>query len=340
MESFIFLFDFIKILYFVRLIKSKRINLRNLNQDNNSELCSLKVNNCFYCNSPYSSCIYEKGVCSYYDNEKNDSNLWYSKLNLCNDEESKEKAKNYCGQIIYSDSQNKFIISNSNLYGNSIENLFCLWEISNEKKYGDIKIVFSDVKDNFYLSFVIINSDKNSYSKINGNYSKKISKKKYTKIQIIYFHHKKPNSNPFILEIQTNVGLKLSLIIFYFIIGIIIFFISILMCTLIIFIRKGSNTLIKKEKKYEIEKLKSVKYKKELNIFNNNCPICLEEIEIDLEIILLNCNHAFHIQCLMKYIKYNIIKNRKCPVCNQPFFNNNRINTSSSISTLPSNNNE
>ena len=337
-----FLISFIELLSF---IKSKEKNLRILNQnysnylEKNNVSCNL-INECFSCNSPFFSCIYDNGICSEYKNENSIYNFWYSKLKFCNDIDSMNIIENYCGKLVYNNSNNKLLLSDSNLYGNNtIENLFCIWDIpTNNKK---IQILFDEIDNNIYLGFYNLNSNITSFKNINKKYSEKITLKNNELIKIIYFHKNKPNLIPFKFEITIISPMKLSVIFLYISIGIIFILISILTITLIIFLKNGfSNFILKNHiKKYEIEKLKSVKYNKELNLFNENCPICLDEIMINSEIIILECNHGFHVQCLMKWIKYDILNNRHCPICNKIFYNKKRINTTSSIVSFADNNN-
>ena len=318
-----FLISFIELLSF---IKSKEKNLRILNQnysnylEKNDVSCNL-INECFSCNSPLISCIYDNGVCSEYKNENSIYYFWYSKLKFCNDIDSMNIIENYCGKLVYNNSNNKLLLSDSNLYGNNtIENLFCIWDIpTNNKK---IQILFDEIDNNIYLGFYNLNSDITSFKNINKKYSEKITLKNDESIKIIYFHNNKPNSIPFKFEIAIISPMKLSVIILYISIGIIFIMIIILTITLIIFLKNGfSNFILKNHiKKYEIEKLKSVKYNKHLNLFNENCPICLDEIMINSEIIILECNHGFHVQCLMKWIKYDILNNTHFPICNKIFY--------------------
>lgn len=46
----------------------------------------------------------------------------------------------------------------------------------------------------------------------------------------------------------------------------------------------------------------------------NECAICLEEYKIDDKIIILNCNHNFHENCIENLIP-NENKNSLCPLC-------------------------
>ena len=59
----------------------------------------------------------------------------------------------------------------------------------------------------------------------------------------------------------------------------------------------------------DIEKLKINKLKNNLNI---NCSICISSLIKDDEIIKTKCNHTFHKDCIIKYLKEY---SNKCPIC-------------------------
>ena len=213
----------------------------------------------------------------------------------------------------------------SSTYGsNSINNLFCSWEITNSKELGNIKISFKNINSDTYLGFFIVDLVTHTYYEIDSDFSKKISKKDYQKIKLIYFHSDKPNESPFKMDFKTNIGIKFSDIALYFIIAIGFFFIVISMITLILFIKKVSKNQKKSKKMFEIEKLSTIKFSNDINVYNQTCPICLDEIQKDIEIILLKCNHGFHVECIMNWIKNDIIKNRHCPICNTDFKDNQK----------------
>lgn len=324
--------NFIKItfsiilLYFISIIKGNNlkksfnnyIKKRLLTED----LCNSEKLSCFECNSPLKSCIYNQNICSIsYDNDTTEL-FWYSKLMSCKDKESENKMSNYCGTIKIDTSNREIQIKDSKLYGsNSIDNLFCSWEIAQTKEIGNIRVNFKDIISKTYLGLFIFNSDAHSYYEIDDIFSEKISKKKFNKIKIIYFHSQIPQSTPFKMTIRINIGIKFSDIALYFIIVFGFIFIVVSMITLILFIRKISNNqnFKKNQKRFEIEKLSTVKYIEGLDIYNENCPICLDEILKNSEIVLLKCNHGFHVECIMKWIKSDVTKNRHCPICNLNF---------------------
>ena len=46
-----------------------------------------------------------------------------------------------------------------------------------------------------------------------------------------------------------------------------------------------------------------------VSLYQNNCPICLEEIDCDKKAIELHCGHFFHRDCIKD------IKGNSCPLC-------------------------
>jgi hypothetical protein len=59
------------------------------------------------------------------------------------------------------------------------------------------------------------------------------------------------------------------------------------------------------------EKIDSDKKLQELKLYNEKCPICIEDFKTEkLDITILNC-HAFHTNCVLKWFETN----DTCPVC-------------------------
>ena len=49
-------------------------------------------------------------------------------------------------------------------------------------------------------------------------------------------------------------------------------------------------------------------------IYNNECPICLDDIHYE-DGCMLKCNHAYHQDCINQWVIFS--KNNICPLCNQ-----------------------
>lgn len=83
-----------------------------------------------------------------------------------------------------------------------------------------------------------------------------------------------------------------------------------------------NKLIINNENLLSIEKYK---------LFGNDCSICLESL-INYECIsTINCNHIYHIKCLINYFDYNnkMKYNICCPLCyeNQYYLYNKLKNT-------------
>ena len=61
----------------------------------------------------------------------------------------------------------------------------------------------------------------------------------------------------------------------------------------------------------------------------SECPICMENISEDEDILITKCRHKFHASCIFRNIKTN---GYKCPNCRGPFLST-PINTTTIIET-------
>lgn len=63
---------------------------------------------------------------------------------------------------------------------------------------------------------------------------------------------------------------------------------------------------------------KHSKWKSELLLIDTNCTICMEDFQEKEHILLIkNCNHCFHKECLFKWIKDKNLNSVICPNCGQ-----------------------
>lgn len=71
--------------------------------------------------------------------------------------------------------------------------------------------------------------------------------------------------------------------------------------------------VLNKEKTLSEKDLVPMEYTKEINIYNDNCTICLESFTNKEKVVVFSCKHIFHYEC----IKTNFLnKVFKCPNCN------------------------
>lgn len=87
-------------------------------------------------------------------------------------------------------------------------------------------------------------------------------------------------------------------------------------------IRKSNQEILNKILETD---LKPIKYIDQINHFNTNCTICLEEFNQTTEVIYLFCKHIFHYECLKDWLNKNILM-PKCPNCNYNVLTGGEIN--------------
>jgi len=57
-----------------------------------------------------------------------------------------------------------------------------------------------------------------------------------------------------------------------------------------------------------------------LDTSNNDCSICFEKIQDNINSCITECKHTFHTNCLIKAISFTGFT---CPICRKKFENNN-----------------
>lgn len=53
--------------------------------------------------------------------------------------------------------------------------------------------------------------------------------------------------------------------------------------------------------------------------YGNDCPICLDSFKINDEIVITQCNHLFHKQCLKTWLYNSSEPKHNCPYCRNNF---------------------
>ena len=115
---------------------------------------------------------------------------------------------------------------------------------------------------------------------------------------------------------KVKVGIKLSDIFIIIILSLGFVLITISIIILINCIKKYSINKQLENNNDEINIEKTIQYTNELNLYNQICPICLDEFTIGTDIILLNCFHGFHFQCINSWVNNDLKNNKHCPICN------------------------
>ena len=299
-----------------------------------------QFNNCYEClNNP--QCFIINNYCNNYENEPLKNENWYNRFDKYCIIENNENQK-YCGLIEKSNKRVKIV--KNNFF--SKNNLFCKYNFNSDNLNDKtIKIISNVYSSNINLSIEVQIDDNNKmiYNITEKNsISEKI--KKFKLISIYYYHNKIPEKDDFLLEIKIKNKITYSdVVIFIFgCFGVIVLFLAIFL--FIFIIKKLSkkkknnekvdiipndsndnnenifNNICKQINKYKKKFiLKRIKYNKSYILYNQKCPICIEEIKINDDVIILTCNHGFHMICLTEWIKKNIKKNRYCPICHLKF---------------------
>ena len=305
-----------------------------------SNLECKQINNCYEClNNP--QCFILNNNCKNNENKPLKIENWYNRFDKYCIIENTENQQ-YCG-LIEKSNKNVKIVKN-NFF--SKDNLFCKYNFNSDKiNDKSIKIISNIYNPNINL-IIEVQIDDNNKMIYNITEKNSISEKikKFKIISIYYYHNNIPEKDDFHLEIQIKNKITYSdVVIFIFgCFGVIVIFLAIFL--FIFIIKKLSkkkknnkkvdiipndsnnnnenifNNICKQTNKYKKKFiLKRIKYNKSYILYNQKCPICIEEIKINDDVIILTCNHGFHMFCITEWIKKNIKKNRYCPICHLKF---------------------
>ena len=301
-----------------------------------------QFNNCYEClNNP--QCFIINNYCNNYENEPLKNENWYNRFDKYCIIENNENKK-YCGLLEIS-KKNVKIIKNNFL---SKKNLFCKYNFTSEDVNDKSVEIESNVDSSDINLIIEVEIDDNNKMIYNITEKSDISEKikNFKMITIYYYQNDIPEDNDFYLEIQIKKKITYSdVAIFIFAcFGIIVIFLAIFLFVFII--KKLSKKKNNNNKKIEIISneldnnnsqnicnnickqtnsykkhfiLKRIKYNKSYTLFNQKCPICIEEIKINDDVIILTCNHGFHMTCITEWIKKDLKKNRYCPICHLKF---------------------
>ena len=270
-----------------------------------------------------------------------------------NDDKTKNYIAKYCGDIFYNfrDKDKSILISlpknENSLYGRN--KLYCEYTINNrdsiesitihtKKNWGSLKVKY--IFEDTYYEIILGNGDQNILMDVD-------------ELKIIFESNLVKNTIPFEIEI-VNTFSKINKIIIIvtsisaFVIFVIIVIIIIVYCKRRrkISINNNINNLnniyinnvniindistdrigltnylniIKPIKFNEINKDKN-------EIKNLKCPIDIENFEPDSDVILTDCLHLFHYDCIKTFIEKNKkLKELKCPLCKKVLYST-RIN--------------
>ena len=321
---------------------------------------------CFQCISD-NSCAWDSNSCKNISEIKSTktsttTNISPKKCFEQNDTKTLNYIKKYCGKSSYKFSNDEESITISlpvhdkSLYG--ANKLYCEYTIYNEDSIGSFTIQTSKKWGSVKMHVKYFSS-----SKINeiilGNGDKHIIMDSEL-IKIVFESNNEKNTPPFEVKITNTLSsiskYIISLIVFCSVLGIIgIIILLIMWCRRrrrrkivinnninnlnniyinnINIISDSSSGRISLMNYLEI--VKPIKFS-EVNLDKNElkelkCPIDLEFFESDSDVILTECLHVFHYDCLKTFIEKNKAKKElKCPLCNASLYSTkiNEVNES------------
>ena len=311
---------------------------------------------CFECISD-NSCTWDSNSCQNINDLKNKKpfTMIISSPKNCfeqKDNKTLDYIRKYCGKIDYdfSGSKESLTISlpahNNSLYG--ANKLYCEYTIYNRdsiesftiqttKKWGSLKMRVKYFFANIMNEIILGNQDKHIImdSEI---------------LKIIFESNSEKNESPFVVEISNTFSSINKYILVLIIvcsvlglIGVIIFIIIWCKRRKKIVINNNINNfnnfyinnvnIINSMSTDRIDltnylkRIRPIKFselnKNKKEIKNMKCPIDLENFEPDSDIILTECFHLFHYNCLKTFLEKNKqLKEFKCPLCNHVLYSN------------------
>ena len=240
------------------------------------------------------------------------SNL--AKNNYCNEEELITDENNNTVNSIYAPKiGNKF----------SVPNLLCLFTIENTQNRENSMFTLNITKNYKYINIAIIYN----YG-IYTRYTVVSNDKDYTinmvgVKQIKIFVHTPENyfNNPFTINYQFILFKQSSLykVSLYTLIGVGLFIFLFFLFVFIVLYRKMKD-VPKPNKLNSIQNFiffSPTKYNEHMNESNKECYMCNLRFQNFNNVTILNCNHVFHYQCLVKWVVKNKLSKNNffCPNC-------------------------
>ena len=273
-----------------------------------------------------------------------------------NDIQTLNYIQTYCGNTSYFFRDKTGSISfslpvhNKTLYG--VYGLYCEYSIYNN---DDIESLTIETKNNWgKLKMRIKYLYSNDIREMFLGDGDTIVLKDSEEFKIIFESNNQKNTSPFSIKISDS--FKPVKRVIYLIIILCVFVVIIILIIVIICIRRkkkflisaninnnlnglyfnninninyinGINNTERIDFLYYLKKIKLRKFKEVQNetrdLINTKCPIDIENFEPDDEVILNKCKHLFHYDCLKTFIEKNKTKKEfRCPLCNNPLFDN------------------
>ncbi|CAH8275611.1 unnamed protein product [Arabidopsis lyrata] len=75
----------------------------------------------------------------------------------------------------------------------------------------------------------------------------------------------------------------------------------------------GLTQVVPEKEKWHVDDITDFELKKQYREAIDECPICLEEYEIENPKLLTKCGHDFHLACILEWME----RSEACPVCDK-----------------------
>ncbi len=274
------------------------------------------------------------------------SNWWLYFTQCYRDESQKKIMNNYCGDYERDDNSQIELINNEGYFGT--KNLYCTWEIINPENASVKTLTFRSYARQRMIStmafMIYYRTGLRQYQIVNYRYFKWAIPSNVEKVVFHYYTTTGFDYSPLVIDVN-KVEPPTNYVLLIIVIGSSLFtclLVSMVMFKLVKNCMMNGRGIVERPRSRDIDeyvnrisehdrkrqnqqkldelftgelKAKSFGEVGKLNMFNNNCTICLEEFMNTSEIICLDCKHAFHSSCLKDWLNKNLL-NPKCPNCN------------------------
>ena len=238
----------------------------------------------------------------------------YAKSNFCNEEE-----------LITDENNNTVNSIHSPKIGNkySLPNLLCLYTIENTQNRENSMFTLNITKNYKYINIAIIYNYGlyTRYTVVSNDKDYEINMVGVKQIKIFVHTPENYFDNPFTINYQFILFKQSSLykVSLYTLIGVGLFIFLFFLFVFIVLYRK-MKVDPKQNKLNSIQNFiffSPTQYVEHMNESNKECYMCNLRFQNSTNVTILNCNHIFHYQCLVRWVVKNKLSKNTffCPNC-------------------------
>lgn len=279
----------------------------------------------------YSNCSWEKGKCLNMGLGNLSSQTWWDYYKPCiNYPLSKAVMDEYCGKDTFTIPATFGLQNVEGGYG--VPNLYCRWVLNNTDLSKNLSFNFTNMSNQTKSVFQMVMYYKSGKRDVRWGGLESFSwslDEELKSMEIHYFDSITYNSNPFIISVDYN---NESILNYFSWICILLSSICLVCFVCALSCPNASNRNNNASNVHGIEAnrrktnrkildklfttaLVPVVYSEKTNVYKNDCTICLEDFNPNSKVVVLECKHIFHFECLKEWLIKNIL-HPKCPNCN------------------------